>query len=84
MPRIKAISLGRLFYWRDPEMPVLQLRLWTLVKSEYGFQYRFAQKVKIREDRFSKILNGQIEASKRERERIAAAFGMTPDEIFER
>lgn len=62
---------------------VPQLRLLLLIRSEYGRQYLFAERVGISEAQLSRILSGRTQPGPKLKAKIAQAFGMEFEEVFD-
>jgi transcriptional regulator with XRE-family HTH domain len=53
------------------------------ILEHFKYQADFAQLVKLREERLSRIVNGRVSPSDRERQRIAEALGIPEKELFQ-
>jgi|YelNatPaOPRAMG01_1025707.scaffolds.fasta_scaffold614191_1 transcriptional regulator with XRE-family HTH domain len=52
------------------------------ILERFKYQADFAQLVKLREERLSRIVNGRVVPTDRERQRIAEALGIPESELF--
>ena len=60
----------------------MNVKLKSKIFEKFRYQADFAQSVKLREDRLSKIIHGRREVKEAEMKRIAKALKVKVDELF--